>query len=205
MLSLKKIFNKQLHGIKLIQKPKLMLHVCCAPDLAWPIRYLADYFEVFVYWYNPNIHPVNEYDKRYREYNKLLKLEGWQFQIVEDSYKPKEFFDVVKWYEKEEEWWYRCDLCFALRLNQAAKIASKYKIPYYSSTLLISPKKDLNKLEKYGKKAGNVYGVEFLMFNFRKNEGVRKGCEISKKLGIRRQNYCGCVYSLENKKKISNK
>jgi predicted adenine nucleotide alpha hydrolase (AANH) superfamily ATPase len=150
-------------------KPGLLLHICCAPDLAWPLRWLKEYFKLYLFWYNPNIHPYKEYQKRYEQYIKLLDLEPGDYEVLEDRYEPKEFFQYLqKQYNKykknsfqtsselssdllplsqmEEKNSPRCWWCYELRLLEAAKMAERHNIPYFTTTLLISPKKDLTHL-----------------------------------------------------------
>jgi len=177
------------------QNPKLLLHICCAPDLTWPFVYLKDYFELYLYWYNPNIHPEIEHKKRYKEYIKFMGLQKGEYKTIDSVYNPKDFFDKVKWLEKEPEGGSRCSVCFDIRMQEAAFVADKHNIEYYTTTLLISPKKDIEKL----KKTGEFIKTEskFLFFNFRKNDGYKKACKLTKDNKIRRQNYCGCSYSIE--------
>lgn len=201
-----------------IDKPKLLIHICCAPDLAWPLKFLKEYFKLVLFWYNPNIHPYNEHKKRYDEYIKLLELEPWEYEIIDETYNPKEFFEYLfkdqertgvksesfteyqKTMSSMTEHSKRCDSCYYMRLEKPSEYATKYNVPYFTSTLLISPKKDLDKLYKYGIEAQNKYnGSKFLFFDFRKNWWYLKSCEITKELWLRRQNYCGCVWTIPKK------
>lgn len=199
-----------------IEKPKLLLHVCCAPDLAWPLGYLKNNFKIMLYWYNPNIHPYSEHQKRYDEYIKLLNLEEWDYEIIEDKYNPKEFFEYlcknkekagIKWHSDEEvlkefgnmeeKTSYRCDLCYMQRMEEAAFIAQKNNIKYFTTTLLISPKKDISKLDKYGILAQdkNIW-TQYLSFEFYRY--YNKSWELTKKYWLWRQNYCGCIWTIKN-------
>ncbi len=212
-----------------VNKPKLLLHTCCAPDLAWPLRFLKNYFDLYLFWYNPNIHPFSEHKKRYGEYQKLTTKEMGDFKILEDWYEPKEFFDylenrfqnskkemenlenlkvngklskavimkeLAKMKEKASN---RCWWCYELRLEKAAQIAVKHNIDFFSTTLLISPKKDYEHLFEAWKKAEEFVGgkSKFLFFDFRKNKWYEKAVEITKEYNIRRQNYCGCGWSIQ--------
>lgn len=195
------------------QKPALLLHICCAPDLTWPLHRLKTHFKLYLFWYNPNIHPRKEHDKRYEQFLRLVWLEKWDYEIIEDRYDPKEFFDAM--YEKRnivheevkdadyktvlkkagemEERSDRCNPCYLMRLEQAAKNAVKHHIPYFTSTLLISPKKKMDKLFKRWVEAEHTHpGSKFLWFDFIKNEGYTKASYLTKEHGLRRQNYCGC-------------
>lgn len=221
------ILNPEYQDSVPISKPKLLIHVCCAPDLARPLRYLKEYFKLYLFRYNPNIQPKTEYSKRYDEYTKLCWLEKWDYEIVEDRYDPNEFFDYMYnnkrniWINENNrikslekigslpEWSSRCDLCYLLRLEKASEIAVKKKIPYFTTTLLISPKKSLEKLHKYWIMAQEKHNsinnknkwsdwdnnIKYLQFDFRKKEWYKKTCKISIEYWLYRQNHCGCIWS----------
>lgn len=196
-----------------VEKPKLLLHICCAPDLSRPLRRLKDHFKLYLFWYNPNIHPKPQHDLRYEQFVKLYNLEWWDYEIVQDWYEPKEFFDSFVTYRslikpelvnadrntilKEagamEEWSDRCNPCYLMRLEQWARQAQKLWIPYFSSTLLISPKKVASKLFQFGLQAQEqTTGTKFLRFDFAKHDGYHKASQITKEYDLYRQNYCGC-------------
>lgn len=198
-------------------KPKLLLHICCAPDLSRPLHRLKHYFKLYLFRYNPNIHPKPEHDKRYAEFVKLFGLEWGDYEIVEDRYEPKEFFDafvkhkniihpdlvdadrntVLKKSWEMLEWSDRCNPCYLMRLEQAATQAAKHWIKYFTSTLLISPKKLADKLFRYGLESQEqVTGTKFLRFDFAKNNGYNKAGELTKHYGLYRQNYCGCGWTI---------
>ena len=180
-----------------MKREKLLLHICCAPDLIRPFFYLKKFFKLYLFWYNPNIYPYKEYIKRKEEYIKFLKLQPEDYTIIKDDfYDPKFFLEKVRWLEKEPEWWKRCDVCYKLRLNQSAFVADKYDIPFFTTTLLISPKKNLRKLKIYWEKISSFYKANFLFFDFRKNNWFQKACTYTKKYNIYRQNYCWCVFSI---------
>ena len=210
------IYKKQIE-IKKLQKPKLLVQVCCAPDLVLPLLELKKYFKLYLYWYNPNIQPYSEYKKRYNEYIKLLKLEKWDYEIIEDNYDSKEFYNKlyenrhIVWIKEndyktlmkefsqmEEKNSQRCDICYYTRLLEPALIAKKHWIKYFTTTLLISPKKSVEKLDKYGKIVMEKTGINYLSFDFRKNDGFKKAAEYTKENNIWRQNYCGCAWSIRN-------
>lgn len=204
----------------LTQKPKLLLHICCAPDLSRPLRRLKNTFKLYLFRYNPNIHPKPEHDKRYAEFVKLFQLEGGDYEIVEDRYEPKEFFDafvkhkelvdsalvdadrgtVLKQAGVMKERSDRCNPCYLMRLEQAAKQAQKLGITYFTSTLLISPKKLADKLFQYGLESQQrVTWTKFLRFDFAKKGWYDKASEITKQYGLYRQNYCGCGRTIPKK------
>ena len=201
-------------------KPKLLLHICCAPDLSWPLRRLKDYFKLYLFWYNPNIHPKPEHDKRYAEFVKLFQLEWWDYEIIEDRYEPKEFFDafikhktlvdtnleqadrntVLKRAGEMLERSDRCNPCYLMRLEQAALQAQKHGITYFTSTLLISPKKLADKLFRYGLESQErVTWTKFLWFDFAKKGGYEKANKLTKEYNLYRQNYCGCGWTIPKK------
>jgi predicted adenine nucleotide alpha hydrolase (AANH) superfamily ATPase/ribonuclease HII len=196
-----------------IQKPKLLLHICCAPDLSWPLHRLKHYFKLYLFRYNPNIHPKQEHEKRYEQFVKLYNLEWWDYEIVEDRYDPKEFFEAFVTHKKlinpnlviadrntvlKEAWSMeersdRCNPCYLMRLQQASHQAYKLGIRYFTSTLLISPKKVANKLFQYGLQAQEKNNnTKFLRFDFAKKEGYKKASELTKQYDLYRQNYCWC-------------
>lgn len=202
------------------EKPWLLLHICCAPDLTWPLHWLKNHFTLHLFWYNPNIHPRAEHTKRYEQFLKLVWLEEGDYKILEDRYDPKEFFDamvekkdsihqdlvdadrktVLQKAGEMEEWSDRCNPCYLMRLEQAAKNAVKHNIPYFTSTLLISPKKKMDKLFKRWVEAENNHpGSKFLWFDFIKNKGYDKASKLTKKHWLRRQNYCGCGRTIPRK------
>lgn len=198
-------------------KPKLLLHICCAPDLSRPLHWLKNYFKLYLFWYNPNIHPKPEHDKRYAEFIRLFGLEWGDYEIVEDWYEPKEFFDafikhkdiihpdlvdadrntVLKKSGEMPERSDRCNPCYLMRLEQAALQAQKHGITYFTSTLLISPKKLADKLFRYGLESQEIVtGTKFLRFDFAKKDGYKKASELTKKYDLYRQNYCGCGWTI---------
>lgn len=195
------------------QKPSLLLHICCAPDLTRPLHRLKEHFKLHLFRYNPNIHPRPEHEKRYAQFLKLVGLEKDDYEIIEDRYDPKEFFAAMV-HQKEtihpslhnaparkvlqiagemEERSDRCNPCYSMRLHQAAKSAAQHDIPYFTSTLLISPKKHGEKLFlRWCEAEKQNPGTKFLRFDFAKNEGYTNAVHLTRKHGLRRQNYCGC-------------
>ncbi len=194
-------------------KPSLLLHICCAPDLSRPLHWLKQYFKLYLFRYNPNIHPRKEHEQRYSQFLKLVWLEPGDYEILEDRYDPKEFFQamidqktsidpdladatdktVLKQAWEMPERSDRCNPCYSSRLLTAAKMAAEHDIPYFTSTLLISPKKIAEKLFLRGKDAQEQYPTtKFLRFDFAKNGWYNKANELTRTHGLRRQNYCGC-------------
>jgi len=223
------IYKKQVN-LKSIKKEKVLIQICCAPDLIVPLLELKKHFKLYLYWYNPNIQPYSEYKKRYNEYIKLLNLEKWDYEILDENgnilkkemennkiynkYDEREFYDklfehrnivdiknnnykdVMKDFSKmEEKNSKRCDICYYFRLLEPAQIAKKLWINYFTTTLLISPKKSVEKLDKYWKIITNIIWINYLSFDFRKNEWFKKAAEYTKEHKIWRQNYCGCLWA----------
>lgn len=203
-----------------VDKPKLLLHICCAPDLSRPLHRLKKHFKLYLFRYNPNIHPRKEHTKRYDSFLKLVWLEKGDYEIVEDWYDPKEFFDAmidqaetikeglaqkskkeiltVAWDMPERS--DRCNPCYSMRLMEAARNAAKHDIPYFTSTLLISPKKKMDKLFRRWLDSEEKYPTtKFLRFNFAKNKWYEKATQLTKKHKLFRQNYCGCGWTIPKK------
>ena len=177
--------------------PRLLLHSCCAPCSSYVLEYLSQYFEITVYYYNPNIYPTEEYGKRVKEQEMLAEKMSFSHpvHIVTGPYDSDDFYRVVKGLEKEPEGGERCFRCYEMRLREAAKVAAAGKYDYFTTTLSISPLKNAEKLNEIGERMGLEYGVKYLPSDFKKREGYKRSTELSKEYGLYRQNYCGCVYS----------
>lgn len=177
--------------------PKLLLHSCCAPCSSYVLEYLSEYFEITVYYYNPNIYPPTEYLKRVEEQERLISEMKFAHpvRLRNGLYEPEEFFQLAKGLETEPEGGERCRRCFKLRLMEAAKVAAAGHYDYFTTTLTISPLKDAEKLNEIGEKLGKEYHVAYLPSDFKKRDGYKRSIELSEKHGLYRQNYCGCVYS----------
>jgi predicted adenine nucleotide alpha hydrolase (AANH) superfamily ATPase len=181
----------------LTDNKKILLHTCCGICSSYPISYLQNEgYEVTAYFYNPNIYPEEEYQKRL-EAEKTL-CEHFNCKLIVGEYEPDVYYEYVKGLEEEPEKGKRCDKCFALRLEQSAKIAKQLNIPVFTTSMVISPHKDYEKLTKTGNEIAKKHGLEYLSTNFRKNDGFLKTNQISKELNLYRQNYCGCKFSIRN-------
>lgn len=178
--------------------PKLLLHSCCAPCSSYALEYLSQYFEITVYYYNPNIYPIKEYGERLEEQQTLIDQMEFEHPVslVAGAYEPEEFYQVTKGLEKEPEGGERCMKCFKLRLREAAKVAKAGGYDYFMTTLTISPLKSAQKLNEIGEVMGKEYGVAYLPSDFKKKEGYKRSTELTEEYGLYRQNYCGCVYSI---------
>ena len=177
--------------------PSLLLHVCCAPCSSYVLEYLSDYFNITVFYYNPNIFPEEEYLKRKAELNRLIGEMPFAHpvSVMDCDYNPSQFFERAKGLERCPEGGERCFACYDLRLRKTAIQAQKSKFDYFASTLSISPLKNAAKLNEIGFALANEYGVRWLPNDFKKREGYKRSIELSREYGLYRQDYCGCVFS----------
>lgn len=173
---------------------RILVHACCAICSGYPISFLKDMgFEPVVYFYNPNIYPSEEYEKRLEAQKALCR--NFDCELIIGEYAPEIYYDYVKGYESEPEKGLRCDKCFRLRLESAARLAKKLNINLFTTSMVISPHKNYEKLTSIGRKIASEYGLEYFSHNFRKNDGFLKTNNISKSLNLYRQNYCGCKFA----------
>ncbi len=177
-------------------KPKVLVHICCWPDAVMPILDLQDEYEVICFWYDPNIQPKEEHDKRYEAFVRVCELENIPY--IKGAYDVKHFFRRIRGFEDTPEKGEKCTNCYDMRMYVAAKIAKKLNILYYTSSLNTSPKKDLEKLFKIGHYYANRFWIEFLDIPFRKRGGFENSVVYTREHDIYRQNYCGCIYSLRD-------
>lgn len=177
-------------------KPKLLLHACCGICSSSVLEKLIPYFDITILYYNPNIYPEDEYIKRYDTLKELIKKMNLDVNIMECNYDSEDFELISKGLEDEKEGGERCTKCFYLRLEKTAKLALENNYEYFSTTLSVSPHKDSQKLNKIGKVLEEKYKIKYLYSDFKKKEGYKRSNELSRKLGLYRQNYCGCKYSI---------
>jgi len=168
-------------------KPKLLLHSCCGPCSSYVITSLTDSFDITIFFYNPNIEPYEEYEKRKKEQIKLCNILNIK---IEDSDYDNETFKNIG-LESELEKGKRCEECFRLRLDKTASKATQY----FGTTLSVSPHKNSKLINKIGLELENVYNVKFLLRDFKKNDGYKKSIELANIHNLYRQDYCGCLYS----------
>ena len=174
-------------------RPKLLLHSCCAPCSSAVIQKLKEFFDITVYYYNPNVSPVEEYEKRKAEQKRLLSL--WHIPLMECDYEGDIYENAVRGLEKEPERGKRCNVCFALRLQKTASAAKKGGYDYFCTTLTVSPHKNADWLNELGEKAGGRYGVNYLPTDFKKKGGYHRSIELSNEYKLYRQDFCGCKFS----------
>ncbi len=178
------------------RKPKLLLHSCCAPCSCAVIEYLLQYFEITIFFYNPNITFKEEYIKRLEEQKEYLQRRGYDIEVIEGNYNPKEeFFEKVKGLEKVKERGERCFKCYALRLEETAIKARELTFDYFSTVLSISPMKNAQWINEIGKSLEKKYEVKFLNGDFKKKNRYLQSVNISKEYNLYRQDYCGCIFS----------
>ncbi len=193
-----KELDQIIEGLKEQKKvPKLLIHSCCAPCSSYVLEYLSQYFEITVYFYNPNIYPPMEYIRRVEEQERLINEMKFVHPVTlqTGAYEPGEFYRIVEGYEKVPEGGSRCFRCYELRLQEAAKIAQAGRFDYFTTTLSISPLKNADKLNEIGEKLGKEYRVSYLPSDFKKKNGYKRSVELSKEHDLYRQDYCGCVFS----------
>ena len=177
--------------------PKLLLHSCCAPCSSYVIEYLSKYFEISIYYYNPNIYPEVEYQRRMNELKKFLseyKTEN-KVNLVEEDYNTKDYYDSVKGLEKLGEKSERCYECYKFRMDMAAKYAKENNFDYFTTTLSISPYKNSDWINEIGASLEDKHCIKYLYSDFKKRNGYKRSLELSKEYKLYRQDYCGCVYS----------
>jgi predicted adenine nucleotide alpha hydrolase (AANH) superfamily ATPase len=183
------------------RRPKLLLHSCCAPCSSYILEYLSEFFDITIFYYNPNIHPEDEYIRRVKEQQDLIKAmpQHSEVHFIQGEYRPQDYYDSIKGLEEEEEGGKRCFICYELRLREAAKIAAAQGFEFFTTTLSISPYKNAEKLNEIGSGLAQEFGVAFLPSDFKKKNGYQRSIELSRIYNLYRQNYCGCVFSLRNR------
>ena len=187
--------KKQLENIE--EGTKLLLHACCAPCSSAVLERLANFFEITIYYYNPNITDENEYKKRVEELRKLIsKIKPkYEVSILEGEYEPEKFFEMSKGLEDQPERGKRCYYCYEMRIKDTARVAEKYNYPYFTTTLSLSPHKNADWINEIGKRIEEDLNTTFLYSDFKKENGYKRSIELSKIYDLYRQDYCGCIYS----------
>lgn len=177
--------------------PRLFLHSCCAPCSSYVLEYLSQYFSITVFFYNPNISPKEEYEKRVQEIRRMIREMQFVHPVtfVEGEYHPEDFYAMAKGMETLPEGGERCFCCYRLRMEAAARLAQEGNYDYFTTTLSISPLKNAGKINEIGEELAGIYKVRHLPSDFKKKNGYKRSIELSKEYGLYRQNYCGCVFS----------
>jgi hypothetical protein len=179
---------------------KILLHSCCAPCSSYCIKELAKFMSVTVLYYNPNIEPIEEYNKRKQEQIRLIEeyKKTLDVSYLDCDYENETYENKIKGLEQEKEGGKRCLVCFNLRLEKTASFAKQNNYDFFATTLTVSPHKNSKILNEMGIEIGKKYKIPFLVSDFKKREGYKKSIEYSKEYNLYRQNYCGCKYAKEN-------
>jgi len=187
--------------------PNLLLHSCCAPCSSYVIEYLSKYFNITIFYYNPNISPIEEYEKRKEEQIRFIN----QFKTVnkvnikDADYDYEKFLEIAKGLEQELEGGSRCSKCYLLRLEKTALKAKELNFDYFATTLTVSPYKNSDKINDIGKLLEEKYNIKYLLSDFKKKDGYKRSIELASTYNLYRQNYCGCEFSRKEKNNEENK
>ena len=192
------------------KKPTLLLHACCGPCSSYVIEYLSSYFDITIFYYNPNIYPKKEYERRLNELEDFIpRFEPAvknKVKIVVSTYEPKDFFEATNVLnevelQQEAEKGIRCRRCYEFRMKKAYAYAAENKFDWFCTTLSISPFKDSVMINEIGTELEEENSVRFLTSDFKKKGGFLRSLELSKEYDLYRQDYCGCLYSKINTEK----
>ncbi len=193
-------------------RPSLLLHACCGPCSSYVLEYLSKFFNITILYYNPNIYPKEEYERRLEELKNLLTRFPAALQnnvkFVEQNYDPQEFYTAVEIknhpeFADELEKGERCHRCYKFRLKKAYEYASTNNFEYFCTTLSISPFKDAEKINSIGIELSNSKdSPKWLFSDFKKKGGFKRSLELSEEYNLYRQQYCGCIYSKINTEKF---
>ncbi len=178
-------------------KPRLLLHVCCAPCCTYPIKALRDEYDAEIFFYNPNIHPEEEYRVRLAEAKRYADSIGVKFHEAE--YEQETWFRAMRSLENEAEGGDRCEVCYRMRMGKTAQFAATNGFDFFGTTLTISPHKDAGKINNLGQMIADMYMLKFHTADFKKNDGFKIASQMANEAKMYRQNYCGCIYSKKEK------
>ena len=179
------------------RRPSLLLHSCCGPCSTYVLEYLSRFFDITVFYYNPNIYPADEFSKRAEEQKRLIAamFPDGSVGFSEGAFDDSRFYETIKGLENVPEGGERCFKCYRLRLEETAQKAAEGGFEYFTTTLSISPHKNAQALNDIGRETAEKYGVKYLFSDFKKKNGYKRSCELSAQYGIYRQDYCGCIFS----------
>lgn len=188
------------------KKPKLLLHSCCAPCCSTVIELLKEYFDITIFYYNPNITENEEYHKRFEEMVDYIGKRKYSIPVEEGKYNPKEdFFEKIKGLEDKKEGGERCYKCYHLRMRETAEKAKAEGYDYFTTALSISPMKNSAWINEIGEDLEKEYGIKYLYGDFKKKGRYVESIKISKDYDLYRQDYCGCIFSkLERENHLKN-
>ena len=172
---------------------KLLLHVCCAPCSTYVVEELKP---SLAYFYNPNIHPEEEYLLRLSEFRRYASVVG--LESIEGPYDTENWFNVIKGYEGEPEGGKRCEICYRERIEKTALIAKERGCTHIATTLTVGPGKKASIINEIGERVTGAYGLKFISGDFKKHDGFKISSQLSKEFNLYRQKYCGCIFSKKN-------
>lgn len=183
------------------KRPRVLLHSCCGPCSGAVLEYLTRYFDVTVLWYNPNLYPQEEFDRRFRALVKLIEDMGLadEVSILAEPRKSEDYYARIKGLEDEPEGGKRCEQCFRLRLTECARLAKHYGYDYFCTTLTLSRHKDAVLINTIGEETGRAVGVQWLPSDFKKRDGENRSIRLCQQYNVYRQLYCGCEFSLRRR------
>ena len=178
-------------------RPSLFLHACCAPCSSYVLEYLTEFFDITLFFYNPNISPAEENELRFSELKRLVYEMGLceKVKLLQGNYQPEKFIKSSVGLEHLSEGGARCAKCYELRLDETARLAAEGDYDYFCTTLSISPHKNAEWINSIGQAMAEKYGAVWLPSDFKKRGGYKRSCELSVEYGLYRQNFCGCEYS----------
>lgn len=185
------------------EAPTLLLHSCCAPCSSYVLEYLTDHFRITVFYYNPNIYPEEEYSRRVAEQKRLIASLPVRHPVsfLEGRFDSREFYEAVRGLEQVPEGGARCRACFRLRLGETARLAAARGFDYFTTTLTISPLKNAAVLNEIGEELAHEYHVHWLPSDFKKRNGYKRSVELSAEYDLYRQDYCGCIFSRQERER----
>ena len=202
--------NYQKELDRIIQKrgqktPRVLLHSCCGPCSSSVLEYITQYFDVTLLWYNPNLYPKEEFDRRFQTQVELIEKMGLadKVSILAEPWKSEDYYRRVKGLENEPEGGRRCAECFRLRLLETARLAKHYGYDYFCTTLTLSRHKDAVLINTIGEEIARATGVSWLPSDFKKRNGENRSIDLSEQYGLYRQLYCGCEFSLRKREETA--
>lgn len=184
------------------RRPHVLLHSCCGPCSSAVLEYLTQYFDITLLWYNPNLYPESEFTRRLATQRQLIACLGLtdRVRLIAEDWRQEDYLPAVRGLEQEPEGGARCAVCFRVRLTEAAKTARRLGCDYFCSTLTLSRYKNAPLINAIGEEIAAEVGIPWLPSDFKKQGREMRSSELSKTFGLYQQNYCGCEYSLENRR-----
>lgn len=194
------VLDKMLENLE--GTPKLLLHACCAPCSSYVLEYLSEYFEITVFFYNPNMDKEEEYNKRLHELERFIKEFNSKnpIHLVSKDYHHEEFLNIANGLHDIPEKGIRCHKCYRLRMEEAFIYAKENSFDFITTTLTLSPHKDSKVINEIGRELEKKYQFPYLYSDFKKREGYKRSIILSREYNLYRQDYCGCEFS---KNKVS--